>query len=282
MRRLRGRLPSWRRGIWTSASGRPARDSSGNRHNGAIIGRVGLGIPGAAGTAYRFVPQSAVVVRDAPDLHPGRARVTISYWVKLITRPPPYVSDYDIFVKGDAYSRGGQMKLEVQRNGQASCMFRGALGEKQLQAGPNLINGRWHKVTCQRVGDRIIATSVAEATRLRRRLGRSRTRNRSGSGPIEAAATGTRVRWTRSATGSDRRELSAPPPRRGPRAKPMDRSQSNARSPAMSGMGNARYARTSPRLRPTRRAKLERAAMKFRRQPRALQVAVLRARWKTA
>ena len=151
-------------------SGTTARDSSGHGHDGAIVGPVALGIPGKAETAYRFVPQSAVVVRDAPDLHPGRARVTISYWLKLVTRPPSYVTDYDIFVKGDAYSRGGQMKLEVQRNGQASCMFRGALGEKQLQAGPNLINGRWHKVTCQRVGDRIIATvdgrsySVTKAT----------------------------------------------------------------------------------------------------------------------
>ena len=63
-----------------------------------------------------------------------------------------------MFTKGDHSSRGGQIKIEVQENGQASCMFRGALGGKQLQAGPNVVDGHWHQVICQRVGTQIIET----------------------------------------------------------------------------------------------------------------------------
>ena len=138
-------------------SGTTAFDSSGHGHNGAISGPVTLGAPGKVNTAYSFVPKSTVVVPDASDLDPGTARVTISYWLKLTT-PPPCCIDYDMVVKGDSSSNGGQIKLEVQRNGQASCMFRGALGEKQLQAGPNVIDGRWHKVICKRVGNQIKET----------------------------------------------------------------------------------------------------------------------------
>ncbi len=61
-----------------------------------------------------------------------------------------------MFTKGDHSSRGGQIKIEVQENGQASCMFRGALGGKQLQAGPNVVDGHWHQVICQRIGTQII------------------------------------------------------------------------------------------------------------------------------
>ena len=147
-------------GLWhlDERTGRTAYDSSGHGHNGAIIGSLRKGVRGRFKTAYRFGPKSAVIVPDAPDLHPRTERVTVSYWLKLITPPPEYVTDYDIFVKGDVTSRGGQIKLEVERNGQAACMFRGALGRKQLQAGPNLINGRWHKVICQRVGNQIVET----------------------------------------------------------------------------------------------------------------------------
>lgn len=138
-------------------TGRTARDGSGHGHDGSIRGAVTLGIDGKFGTAYRFLPRSNVVVRDAPDLRPGTAPIRISYWLKLTTRPPA-TTDYDLFVKGNSASRGGQIKLEVEENGQALCMFRGALGQKKLQAGPKVTDGRWHHVTCERVGDQIIET----------------------------------------------------------------------------------------------------------------------------
>src|SRR5206468_903658 len=119
-----------------------------------------------------FVPKSAVLVPDAPDLVPGTANITISYWLKATTPPCCNGIDYDMFVKGSSLTRssGGEIKLEVQENGQASCGFWGALGGKQLQAGPNVIDGQWHQVSCQRSGDQIVETvdgtsfSVTKAT----------------------------------------------------------------------------------------------------------------------
>jgi hypothetical protein len=148
-------------GLWhlDELSGTTAFDSSGHGHNGAITGPVTLGVPGELNTAYSFVPKSTVIVPDAPDLEPGTADVTISYWLNSTTLPPCCSGvDYDMFTKGDHSSKGGQIKIEVQENGQASCMFRGALGGKQLQAGPNVVDGRWHQVICQRIGTQIIET----------------------------------------------------------------------------------------------------------------------------
>ena len=147
-------------GLWhlDELSGNTAFDSSGRGHDGAISGPVTLGVPGQVGTAYNFVPKSAVLVPDAPDLVPGTANITVSYWVNLTT--PPARADYDIFVKGQSTSKsgGGEIKIEVQPGGQASCGFWGALGGKQLLAGPNVIDGNWHQVTCQRTGNQIVQT----------------------------------------------------------------------------------------------------------------------------
>lgn len=157
-------------GLWhlDESTGTTASDSSGHGHDGAISGPVTFGVPGESGTAYSFVPKSTVIVPNASDLVPGTGRITISYWLNATT--PPATGDYDMFTKGDASSSGGQIKLEVQPNGQASCQFRGALGARQLQAGPNVIDGQWHKVICVRDGNQIVETvdgatfSVTKAT----------------------------------------------------------------------------------------------------------------------
>jgi hypothetical protein len=159
-------------GLWhlDETSGKTAFDSSGNGNNGAISGPVTLGVPGHLNTAYSFVPKGTVIVPNAADLVPGTATITISYWLKATTLPCCNAIDYDMFTKGDGSSRGGQIKIEVQGNGQASCMFRGALGKKQLQAGPNVVDGQWHQVTCVRNGTQIVETvdgasfSVTKAT----------------------------------------------------------------------------------------------------------------------
>jgi hypothetical protein len=77
----------------------------------------------------------------------------------------------EVFVKGEAGSSGGQIKLEVQPNGQASCMFRGSVGSRQLQAGPNVIDGHWHQVICQRIGDQIVETVDGETHSLTKATG---------------------------------------------------------------------------------------------------------------
>jgi len=159
-------------GSWhlDETNGTTAFDSSGNGNDGAISGPVTLGIPGHLNTAYSFVPKGTVIVPNASDLVPGTATITISYWLKATTLPCCNRIDYDMFTKGDGSSRGGQIKIEVQGNGQASCMFRGSGGKKQLQAGPNVVDGQWHQVTCVRNANQIVETvdgasfSVTKAT----------------------------------------------------------------------------------------------------------------------
>ena len=158
-------------GLWhlDETSGTTAFDSSGNGNNGAISGPVTLGVPGQLNTAYSFVPKGTVIIQNASDLVPGTAKITISYWLNTATLPRSGI-DYDMFTKGDSSSSGGQIKIEVQENGQASCMFRGSSGGKQLQAGPNVVDGQWHQVTCVRDGTQIVETvdgksfSVTKAT----------------------------------------------------------------------------------------------------------------------
>ena len=158
-------------GLWhlDELSGTTAVDTSGFHHDGTISGPVTLGAPGQYGTAYNFIPKSAVLVPDAPDLQPGTKNVTVSYWLNLTA--PPATADYDIFVKGQSTSKtvGGEIKIEVQQTGQASCAFYGSLGGKQVQGGPILTDGRWHHVVCQRIGNQIVQTvddtSVVSATK---------------------------------------------------------------------------------------------------------------------
>ena len=148
-------------GLWhlDEKSGRTALDRSGNSNKGVISGPVTVGVAGHLHTAYRFVPKGTIIIQNARDLVPGRAKIKISYWLKATRRPCCHRwSDYDIFTKGASGTSGGQIKIEVQANGQASCMFRGSLGKKQVQAGPNVVDGQWHHVTCVRDGTRIVET----------------------------------------------------------------------------------------------------------------------------
>jgi hypothetical protein len=159
-------------GLWhlDETSGTTAFDSSGNGNDGAISGPVTLGVPGQLNTAYSFVPKGTVIVPNASDLVPGTDKITISYWLNTMTLPCCNNIDYDMFTKGAAGTSGGQIKIEIQENGQASCMFRGSSGKKQLQAGPNVVDGQWHQVTCVRDGTQIVETvdgasfSVTKAT----------------------------------------------------------------------------------------------------------------------
>jgi Concanavalin A-like lectin/glucanases superfamily len=150
-------------GLWhlDELSGTTATDSSGFGNNGTISGTVALGSPGEQNTAYQFT-RGAVSIPNNAGLEPGTANITVSYWVNLTVLPTS--GDYDIFVKGSSTSAGGQIKLEIQINGQASCMFRGSLGKKQIQFGPNLADGAWHHVVCQRTGTQIVETVDGAST----------------------------------------------------------------------------------------------------------------------
>ena len=149
-------------GLWhlDELSGTTAFDSSGHgqqrcdQRPGHARGSGSSSTPPTA--SFPRAPSSSQML---PISNRGRRTITISYWLNSTTCPRAATAiDYDMFTKGDDSSKGGQIKIEVQENGQASCMFRGSLGGKQLQAGPNVVDGQWHQVTCDRIGTQIIET----------------------------------------------------------------------------------------------------------------------------
>lgn len=117
---------------------------SARAHDGTLHA-VQTGLPGLGGSAYGFT-RSWVSVPNAPDLNPGRFKLTLTIHVN--TTGAPLRPDWDIMRKGRFGIPGGQYKLELQPSGQASCGFAGSNRSTELIAGPAISDGRWHEVKC--------------------------------------------------------------------------------------------------------------------------------------
>ncbi len=146
-------------GTWhmNETSGSAMLDSSGI-HLGKMH-NVGLGQPGASssdGTDYKFNGHSSYVsIPSEDDLNAGDSDVHISLYLKTST--VPFKPDYDLFRKGQA--PGPEYKVELQPNGQASCNFKGDRPKGvTVQAGPDLHDGRWHRVQCERLSSSVRLT----------------------------------------------------------------------------------------------------------------------------
>jgi hypothetical protein len=135
-------------------SGSTMVDSTGSHpgvlHN-ILLGHAGD--PAYPGSSYGFTGNgSYVTIPTADDLNDlSGADVHISF--SLRTSTVPAKPDYDLFRKGQY--PGQEYKVEMQPNGQVSCSFRGSLANTTLQAGPDLHDGQWHHVVCEK-----LATSV--------------------------------------------------------------------------------------------------------------------------
>jgi len=127
-------------------SGTTSFDDSGNGINGTLT-NVTLGLPGASGTAYGFDGRtSKMVVPKVAILAPGAQPVTVSMKVQTTHRPGTGNFDFDMWSKG-----GYQVEI-YPRNGlaQARCKFKSASTKVVIQAGPDLIDGRWHTIACHK------------------------------------------------------------------------------------------------------------------------------------
>jgi len=104
-------------GLWhlNEKSGTTAFDRSGKGNNGVISGPVTVGVAGHLNTAYRFVPKGSIIVQNASDLVPGRAKIKISYWLKATTLPCCHRTDYDIFTKGTARAEAARSRSRSSR-----------------------------------------------------------------------------------------------------------------------------------------------------------------------
>jgi hypothetical protein len=139
--------------LWhmNETSGSVMNDSSGHGFNGTLS-NVKTGVAGFNGsTAYGFNGSSSkVIVPDAPGLNPGTKDLVVSVHVAFTVVP---ADDYDLIRKGLQSTAGGDWKIEIVRvNGAAiaRCYLRGSSGSWQKTTGPNLADGAWHTITCER------------------------------------------------------------------------------------------------------------------------------------
>jgi len=126
-------------------------DSSGFGNNGSITA-VTLGVPGFSGApgdyAYGFDGStSSVTVPKSSSLNPGASDISITVHVNTTVRPGIGSLDFDLVRKGSAYKAEIYPKKGVAK---ANCVFKGSLGNIALKAGPDLVDGAWHTITCQK------------------------------------------------------------------------------------------------------------------------------------
>jgi hypothetical protein len=139
--------------VWhmDETSGSVMHDSSGHGYNGTLS-NVQVGVAGFSGSkAYGFNGTSSkVVVPDVSGLNPGTKDLVVSVHVAFSAVP---ADDYDLIRKGLQSTAGGDWKIEIVRvNGAAiaRCYLRGSSGSWQKTTGPNLADGAWHTITCER------------------------------------------------------------------------------------------------------------------------------------
>jgi Concanavalin A-like lectin/glucanases superfamily len=139
--------------LWhmNETSGTVMNDSSGHGYNGTLS-NVKTGVAGFNGsTAYGFNGSSSkVIVRDAPGLNPGTKDLVVSVHVAFTAVP---ADDYDLIRKGLQSTSGGDWKIEIVNVSGAAiarCYLRGSSGSWQKTTGPNLADGAWHTITCER------------------------------------------------------------------------------------------------------------------------------------
>ena len=110
---------------------------------------------GFTGAAYGFNGRSSYVsVPTSAELNAGNRDVHVTFSMK--TASVPDKPDYDLFRKGEA--PGPEYKVEMQPNGQISCHFTGSRGAVTVQDGPDLHDGKWHTVSCDKLTDRVVLT----------------------------------------------------------------------------------------------------------------------------
>ena len=139
--------------VWhmDETSGTTMIDSSGHGYNGTLS-NVQTGVAGFNGSkGYRFNGSSSkVTVPNAAGLNPGTQDLVVSAHVAFSAVP---ADDYDVIRKGLQSTSGGDWKIEIVNvNGAAiaRCYLRGSTGSWQKTAGPNLADGAWHTITCER------------------------------------------------------------------------------------------------------------------------------------
>ena len=88
-------------------------------------------------------------------------------------------------------------------------MFRGSAGSKQLQAGPDVVDGQWHQVICQRTGNQIVETVDGEKHSFTKATGSITVTAPVRLGSHENGGTGTAASLTKSPIRSARGRMAS-------------------------------------------------------------------------
>ena len=138
--------------IWhmDETSGSVAKDATGNGYDGAMQ-NIKRGVPGVSRTGFEFNGTSSrILVKDAPGLRAGDKDLVVTVYVSFTNKPN---GDYDLIRKGLSSSTGGDWKIEIMPTSvgsQAYCYWKGSIASKSKTAGPDLADGRYHKITCEK------------------------------------------------------------------------------------------------------------------------------------
>ena len=155
----------------------PMLDSSGNNNNGTpknVVQGVQEDIDGdgVAESTYAFngltTPASRVEVPDADSLDPKANDITLTARVK-VNGTSLDDDSYDIVRKGFVDTPGGDYKMEIKRVkadptiGKLHCFFRGTLEDGTDDsvarvARPDVVDGSWHTLRCEKTSDKVVAT----------------------------------------------------------------------------------------------------------------------------
>ncbi|MGH8899225.1 MAG: LamG-like jellyroll fold domain-containing protein [Egibacteraceae bacterium] len=138
---------------------KPARmvDSSDHGNDGTTtnIRRA----DGFSRKGYHFDGTSSIVtVPSTPSLNPGRANISITVHARF--EKLPKAEGYDLLRKGLSTNRGGDYKIEAERNAQSNgawptCTFRGSAATAKVVGLVNVADDRWHAITCAKTSNRV-------------------------------------------------------------------------------------------------------------------------------
>ena len=139
--------------VWhmDETSGTTMRDASGHANNGTLK-HITLGVPGINGSkGFGFDGSSSVIlVPNSASLNAGTADLVVTVHVAFSAVP---ADDYDLIRKGLSSTKGGDWKIEIVNvggKGIARCYLKGSGGHWQKTTGPNLADGKWHTITCEK------------------------------------------------------------------------------------------------------------------------------------
>jgi hypothetical protein len=138
-------------------------DSGSPQTNGTWLD-IQAGVPGFAGTAYRFDGSSRVTIADNPSLNPGSDTFAATVRVKFTVMPTDAVGDYDLIRKGLASTQGGYWKVEIYPNSsntkaQGLCQMKGSSDAIKIVGSPTSLNdGTWHTITCTKTSSSVTLT----------------------------------------------------------------------------------------------------------------------------